>query len=57
MPGNYDTHVAPGFAVSARADLGKWLDPELVEHLIDGLRMAGLEIGPANTSSREGFHR
>ena len=49
--------LAPGFATSARADLGKWLDPELVEQLVDGLRKAGLEIGPANTSSREEFHR
>jgi TolB-like protein len=49
--------LAPGFALSARADLGKWLHPELVEHLIDGLRKAGLEIGPANTSSREEFRR
>jgi TolB-like protein/pimeloyl-ACP methyl ester carboxylesterase/Tfp pilus assembly protein PilF len=32
------------FAVNARAELGKWYPPELVEHLIDGLRKAGLEI-------------
>jgi len=32
------------FAQSARSLLSKWLDPELVEHLIDGLRKAGLEI-------------
>jgi Tfp pilus assembly protein PilF len=43
--------LAPGFATRARADLGKWLDPELVEHLVDGLRKAGLEIGPANRTA------
>jgi hypothetical protein len=30
----------------AREELGKWWDPELIEHLIDGLRKAGLEIEP-----------
>jgi tetratricopeptide (TPR) repeat protein len=34
----------PDFAVIAREELGKWWDPELIEHLVDGLRMAGLEI-------------
>jgi TolB-like protein len=38
--------IWPDFAVVAREELGKWWDPELVEHLIDGLRKAGLEIGP-----------
>ena len=33
------------FAAVAREELGKWWDPELIEHLIDGLRRAGLEIG------------
>jgi TolB-like protein len=36
--------IRPDFAVVAREELGKWWDPELVEHLIDGLRKAGLEI-------------
>jgi TolB-like protein/tetratricopeptide (TPR) repeat protein len=36
--------VRPDCAVVAREELGKWWDPELVEHLIDGLRKAGLEI-------------
>jgi TolB-like protein len=36
--------VRPDFAVAAREELRKWWDPELVEHLIDGLRKAGLEI-------------
>jgi len=32
------------FAATAREELAKWWDPELVEHLIEGLRKAGLEI-------------
>jgi ABC-type uncharacterized transport system ATPase subunit len=32
------------FAVVAREELGKWWQPELVEHLMDGLHNAGLEI-------------
>jgi adenylate cyclase len=35
----------PDFAVSARAELGKWLEPELIEQVIDGLRKAGLAVG------------
>jgi TolB-like protein len=42
----------PGFAAVAREELGKWFGPgELLEHFLDGLRKAGLEIatekGPA----------
>jgi hypothetical protein len=36
--------LRPDFAVAAGQELAKWWDPELVEHLIDGLRKAGLEI-------------
>ena len=36
--------LRPDFAATAREEFGKWFDPELVEHLIDGLRKAGLEI-------------
>jgi hypothetical protein len=36
--------IRPDFAVVAREELGKWWDPELIEHLIEGLRKAGLEI-------------
>jgi adenylate cyclase len=36
--------LRPEFALSARQELGKTWEPELVEHLIDGLRKAGLEI-------------
>ena len=34
--------IIPDFAVVAREELGKWWDPKLVEHLLDGLRKAGL---------------
>ena len=36
--------LVPNFGAVAREDFGKWLDPELTEHLLDGLRKAGLEI-------------
>jgi len=41
--------LRPDFAVVARQELGKWWDPDLVEHLMEGLRKAGLETG--STSS------
>jgi TolB-like protein len=36
----------PDFAATARAELGAWFDEALVEHAVDGLRKAGLEIAP-----------
>ena len=36
--------VRPDFAIAAREELGKWWDAKFVEHLIDGLRKAGLEV-------------
>jgi serine/threonine protein kinase/tetratricopeptide (TPR) repeat protein len=36
--------IRPTFPETARADLGKWWDAELVEHLIEGLRKAGMEV-------------
>jgi len=36
--------IKPDFAATGREELGKWWDAELIEHLIDGLRKAGLEI-------------
>lgn len=36
--------LKPEFAGSAREELGKTWNPELVEHLMDGLRKAGLAI-------------
>jgi adenylate cyclase len=38
--------LVPNFGAMAREEFGKWLDAELTEHLLDGLRKAGLEIGP-----------
>ena len=38
--------IRPDFPLVAREELGKWWDPELVEHLIEGVRKAGLEIAP-----------
>lgn len=36
--------LKPDFALIGRNEFGKWYLPELVEHLIDGLRKAGLAI-------------
>lgn len=36
--------LIPNFGEVARALKSKWFDPEFVEHLLDGLRKAGLEI-------------
>jgi TolB-like protein/tetratricopeptide (TPR) repeat protein len=36
--------LRPYFPTVAREELEKWWEPELVEHLIEGLRKAGLEI-------------
>lgn len=43
--------LKPDFAATGREELGKWWDLELVEHLIDGLRKAGLEIGGAESAA------
>jgi TolB-like protein/tRNA A-37 threonylcarbamoyl transferase component Bud32/cytochrome c-type biogenesis protein CcmH/NrfG len=37
--------LMPDFAATARDECAKWWEPQLVEHLLDGLRKAGLEIG------------
>jgi adenylate cyclase len=42
--------VRPGIAVWVREGLGRYHDPELVEHYIDGLRKAGLEIADEQSS-------
>ena len=42
--------LKPDFALTARTELGKWLRPDFLEHVIEGLRKAGLEIGEAETS-------
>jgi len=36
--------VRPDFAASVHRDYGKWFDAKTVDHLIEGLRKAGLEI-------------
>ena len=41
------TDQVPGFTVNARAILGTWLRPDLVEHLIQGLQKAGMSIAAA----------
>ena len=49
--------MQPDYAAMAREDLGKWFDQELVEHLIVGLRKAGLSIpenGSSDSSRRSG---
>jgi adenylate cyclase len=40
--------LLPNFGAMARDLYGKWNDPEFIEHLLDGLRKAGLSI-PAST--------
>jgi TolB-like protein/Tfp pilus assembly protein PilF len=36
--------VRPDFAATVRRDYGKWWDAKTVDHLVEGLRKAGLEI-------------
>jgi hypothetical protein len=36
--------IRPDFPVVARDELAKWWQPELVEHLLEGLRKAGLKV-------------
>jgi TolB-like protein len=36
--------IMPNFGAIAREEWGKWNDAEFVEHLLDGLRKAGLEV-------------
>ena len=44
--------LRPDFAAIARDQFGKWYLPELVEHLIDGLRKAGLDVPAASAPVR-----
>jgi tetratricopeptide (TPR) repeat protein len=41
--------VRPDFATTARRDYGKWWDAKTVDHLVEGLREAGLEIPDADS--------
>ena len=43
--------LVPNFAEIARVLKSKWFDSELVEHLLDGLRKAGLKIPPNEATS------
>jgi serine/threonine protein kinase/tetratricopeptide (TPR) repeat protein len=43
--------IRPDFAVAGRKELRKWWDPELIEHLIEGLRKAGLELSDDRTTA------
>jgi TolB-like protein/Tfp pilus assembly protein PilF len=39
--------IRPDFAKTAREEFERWNDPAFVEHMIDGLRKAGLEVTSA----------
>jgi TolB-like protein/Tfp pilus assembly protein PilF len=39
--------LRPDMATAAREELAKWWEPDLVEHIVDGLRKAGLNIAKA----------
>jgi TolB-like protein/Tfp pilus assembly protein PilF len=41
--------VRPDFATTARRDYGKWWDAKTVDHLVEGLCKAGLEIPDADS--------
>jgi TolB-like protein/Tfp pilus assembly protein PilF len=43
--------LKPNYAQVARELHGRWIDPDLVEQLMDGLRKAGLEIGDKGGAS------
>jgi serine/threonine protein kinase len=45
--------LMPDFAATARQECEKWWEPQLVEHLLVGLRKAGLECGSANSAATE----
>ncbi len=42
--------LRPDFGAAARQEYSKWYDSELIEHIIDGLRKAGLEISDDPTN-------
>jgi len=43
--------LKPDFVLTARDEIGKWFDRDLVQHVLDGLRKAGLEIAPDPAAS------
>lgn len=40
--------IRPDFSLAWRDELSKWWEPSLIEHLLDGLRKAGLDIPEAD---------
>jgi TolB-like protein/Flp pilus assembly protein TadD len=46
--------LAPELGTTAREKYRKWLDAELTEHLLDGLRKSGLDIPPAGGATARG---
>ncbi len=44
--------LRPDFGATVRQEYGKWYGPELVEHLLDGLRKAGLEIADSQADGQ-----
>jgi tetratricopeptide (TPR) repeat protein len=44
--------ISPSFAIAPRPEMEKWHDPPMIDHILDVLRKAGLEI--ADASSPEG---
>jgi TolB-like protein len=45
--------LVPEFSANARAILGMWLQPDFVEHVIQGLRKAGMPIDEPDASGRQ----
>src|SRR5205809_960415 len=45
----------PDFGVSAREEMGKWFELDLAEHLVDGVRKAGLKIPPQKGEAAAAF--
>ncbi len=43
--------MEPDFTSVVREEFGKWYLPDLVEHLIDGLRKAGMDVPDAGSSA------
>ncbi len=44
--------LRPDFASTARSHFERWWDPEFVDHLLEGLRKAGLDVPPRSDSTR-----
>jgi serine/threonine protein kinase len=43
--------IRPTIAMTAHAEFKKWYDPELAEHMLDGLRNVGLEIADGGAAA------